>query len=128
MAISWNEYIRSLRRMAREVRPNDKPLHVSGLYRWAKHGLHGVRLETIQVGGTLCTSREALERFFARLAEARSGRTEPSHPEPVYEQRVTDASERVEQLLGPERPKAARRRDTPDLTKEDHPRTREVRP
>jgi hypothetical protein len=28
-----------------------------------------VRLESIRVGGTLCTSREALERFFARLAE-----------------------------------------------------------
>jgi hypothetical protein len=34
-----------------------------------KPGLWGVRLETIRVGGTLCTSRQALERFFARLAE-----------------------------------------------------------
>jgi hypothetical protein len=28
-------------------------------------------LETIQVGGTRCTSREALQRFFERLSETR---------------------------------------------------------
>jgi hypothetical protein len=30
--------------------------------------MKGVRLETIQVGGTRCTSMEALERFFHRLS------------------------------------------------------------
>ena len=42
------------------------------LYRWASAGLRGVRLETIQVGGTLCTSIEALQRFFDRLSRQRS--------------------------------------------------------
>src|SRR5262245_32119544 len=46
-----------------------KPTHVATLYRWAQRGLRGVRLETLQVGGTLCTSREALQRFFERLSK-----------------------------------------------------------
>ncbi|MCX7424736.1 MAG: DUF1580 domain-containing protein [Planctomycetia bacterium] len=41
--------------------------HVSCLYRWSTAGCRGVVLETIQVGGTRCTSREALARFVRRL-------------------------------------------------------------
>ena len=41
--------------------------HVATVYRWAKRGLRGVVLETLQVGGTLCTSHEALQRFFEAL-------------------------------------------------------------
>ena len=41
--------------------------HVATLYRWAKRGLQGKQLETIQIGGTMCTSVEALQRFFDRL-------------------------------------------------------------
>jgi hypothetical protein len=40
------------------------------IFRWAQTGLRGVRLETIQVGGTKCTTREAMQRFFARLTDA----------------------------------------------------------
>lgn len=45
-----------------------KKVNVATLYRWASHGCRGVRLETIQIGGTRCTSREALQRFFDRLS------------------------------------------------------------
>ena len=37
--------------------------HIATLYRWAKHGVRGVRLETVKVGGRVCTSVEALGRF-----------------------------------------------------------------
>jgi hypothetical protein len=53
--------------------------HVATLYRWAKRGLCGVRLETISVGGTLCTSVEALQRFFAGLTDIASPPTQTSH-------------------------------------------------
>src|SRR3954454_156677 len=71
LAISLSEDIRSLTNATKllPTRRGDRPPHVSCLFRWAKHGLRGARLETLRVGGTLCTSREALERFFARLAE-----------------------------------------------------------
>ena len=57
-------------------RRSGKRPHPATLYRWASDGLRGVMLETIQVGGTLCTSMEALQRFFSRLGSqsARSGR------------------------------------------------------
>jgi uncharacterized protein DUF1580 len=46
----------------------DRRIAPSTLYRWSTSGLRGVHLETIQVGGTLCTSQEALQRFFDKLA------------------------------------------------------------
>lgn len=44
-----------------------RKLHPSTLYRWANEGRRGVKLEAMQVGGTLCTSVEALQRFFLAL-------------------------------------------------------------
>jgi len=43
--------------------------HVSCLYRWTTAGIRGVVLESVQVGGTRCMSREALARFVERLTE-----------------------------------------------------------
>jgi hypothetical protein len=45
-----------------------KKTHVSCIYRWTTSGCRGVVLESIQVGGTRCTSKEALSRFFCRLS------------------------------------------------------------
>ena len=47
---------------------------IETLYRWANPGLQGVKLETIQVGGTLCTSLEALQRFFDKLSRLKETR------------------------------------------------------
>ena len=41
---------------------------VSTLHRWATRGLRGVVLETLQVGGSKCTSLAALQRFFDSLS------------------------------------------------------------
>ena len=48
-------------------RRRGKRPHFSTLYRWALKGFRGVRLETIRIGGTLCTSKEALQRFADHL-------------------------------------------------------------
>ena len=55
-------------------RRRGRKAHISTLYRWATAGCKGVVLETIQIGGTRCTSREALQRFFERL----SGQNDPA--------------------------------------------------
>lgn len=58
------------------VRRRGKRPHVSCVFRWTKTGCRGVVLESIQIGGTRCTSQEALARFFAALtAAAASGET-----------------------------------------------------
>ena len=64
------------RRMGRKI-------HVSTFYRWGTAGCRGVRLETIQIGATRCTSREALQRFFERLTgpdQAGAGVAQPTGP------------------------------------------------
>ena len=47
------------------IRRRGKPLHVNTLHRWAHKGCRGVVLETVMIGGTRCTSVEALRRFTA---------------------------------------------------------------
>ena len=49
------------------ARRKGKKVAVSTPWRWAKKGVRGVRLETLQVGGTRCTSLEAIQRFCDRL-------------------------------------------------------------
>jgi len=65
-----NETVLSLTDAAKLVpaRRGGKRPHVSCIYRWTTAGCKGVRLESIQCGGTRCTSKEALARFFARLS------------------------------------------------------------
>jgi len=53
-------------------RRRGRKIHQATIFRWAQHGIHGVRLEVIRVGGTRCTSEAALRRFFAALSAADS--------------------------------------------------------
>jgi hypothetical protein len=48
-----------------------RPPSRATLYRWISPGVNGIRLETIRVGGSTCTSEAALQRFFDRLSEVR---------------------------------------------------------
>jgi hypothetical protein len=48
-------------------RRRGRPTHVSCLYRWTTSGCRGVVLESVQIGGTRCTTREAMARFFEAL-------------------------------------------------------------
>ena len=87
------EELLSLTEAARLVprRRGGKRAHVATLYRWAKDGLRGVFLDVLQVGGTRCTSREALQRFFERLT-ARPERA--AQLEEPSEERVENELER----------------------------------
>jgi hypothetical protein len=76
------------------ARRRGKKVHVSCLYRWATTGIRGVRLETLQVGGTLCTSKQALERFFARLARRDPTGTETTPEIPAHRQREIERAAR----------------------------------
>ena len=49
----------------------DYGLDVSTLHRWSRRGIRGHKLEVIHLGGTACTSQEALGRFFAAIARTR---------------------------------------------------------
>ena len=84
-----NEQVVSLNEAARMLprRREGKKPHVSTLYRWTIRGVRGVILETIQVGGTRCTSVEALHRFFERLSI-------DDHGDPPAVPQMTDSQRR----------------------------------
>jgi hypothetical protein len=46
-----------------------KKLHKATAFRWAARGIRGVKLETIRVGGSLCTTLRALQEFCERLSQ-----------------------------------------------------------
>jgi hypothetical protein len=58
-----------------------KKIALATIYRWAMGGTGGVKLETLKVGGTLCTSVEALQRFFDALSGEDKTRPSPEQLE-----------------------------------------------
>lgn len=73
------------------LRRRGKRLAVSSCYRWAQRGIRGVRLETIQFGGTRCTTEAALLRFCEALSTS-----SPQAPAPASR---TSGFERAERQL-----------------------------
>lgn len=71
-----------------------KKCAVETTYRWSTNGCRGVVLETIQVGGTRCTSLEALQRFFDRLTAQAAGAPAPA-PAPRADRRAVERAERL---------------------------------
>ena len=69
---------------------NNRPVSPATLWRWAAHGVRGVKLETVKVGGATCTSVPALRRFVAALN---------NQPSPVTRGRQARHDEAVERAL-----------------------------
>ncbi len=61
-------------------RRKGKRPNVATLYRWSATGCRGIRLETINIGATRCTSMEALQRFFDALTAQAEHRPVPQPP------------------------------------------------
>ncbi|MGC8553533.1 MAG: DUF1580 domain-containing protein [Phycisphaerae bacterium] len=57
-----------------------EPMHIATIHRWVSAGIRGVRLEVVRCGGALCTSREAVERFFSALSATDAPAHAPSTP------------------------------------------------
>ena len=86
MAIDpWRDSILTFPQAARLVPKihRGKSTHLSTIHRWVQRGVGGVHLETISIGGSRCTSREALERFFSLITakKNRGGTCEPTRTE-----------------------------------------------
>jgi hypothetical protein len=60
-----------------ELRKNGQRVDLSTLYRWVTRGVRGVKLASVQIGGSRCTSREAVATFLKRLTEQSVGPQEP---------------------------------------------------
>jgi uncharacterized protein DUF1580 len=66
-----NENLLPCSEVARET-PGEPP-HASTVRYWRVHGIRGVKLETVMIGGRRYTSKEALQRFFAATTAAANG-------------------------------------------------------
>ena len=71
--------------------------HISCIYRWTTAGCKGVVLESIQIGGTRCTSREALARFFRRLTSGDAADIPPARLVAQRERAAAKAMKELEQ-------------------------------
>ncbi|TWU44143.1 hypothetical protein Q31b_16790 [Novipirellula aureliae] len=106
MAIDvFNEEVVSLSEATKRLPKvrNGKKLHLSTLFRWAQAGKIAndgmrVRLETIQVGGTKCTSLEAMQRFFDRLTGKVEVVTPPSITHREQRRRHERAMKELEEM------------------------------
>jgi hypothetical protein len=49
------------------LRRNGRGPHLSAIYRWVNRGVRGKRLETIVIGGSRCTTLEAVGRWINAL-------------------------------------------------------------
>ena len=92
--VSLTDATKLLPRRRKGRKPN-----ISTLYRWTTIGVRGVVLESVQVGGTRCTSREALDRFFSSLT-ARSAGSPPPAPDHRVDRRAVAQAERVLDAAG----------------------------
>ncbi len=80
--------------LARKVpsRTGKNGVHVATVWRWAKNGVHGVKLDSVMVGGTWMSSVPALHRFFAATTAA-SGDSSPSIRTSSQRERAITAAE-----------------------------------
>lgn len=81
-----------------------KPVSPSTIWRWIRKGLRAsdgrrIRLEVTYAGRTPCTSREAIQRFFSELTEARLDREDESAGEPEGRSEATENRLREAGLL-----------------------------
>jgi hypothetical protein len=65
---------------------------VTTLYRWTTNGCRGVVLESVQVGATRCTTREALQRFCESLTAAAKRNPGPPPAPKAARRRAMDAA------------------------------------
>jgi hypothetical protein len=54
-------------------RNRGKKVHTATIYRWFGRGLHGVKLETVCVGGRRFTTQAAIQSFFEAVTAHRNG-------------------------------------------------------
>ena len=96
------EAVLTLAQAAAELprRRRGRKTHVSTLYRWTVSGCRGIILESIQIGATRATSREALQRFFERLSDPDRTWENPSTRTANQRQRQSEAAGRQLEELG----------------------------
>ena len=69
-----------------------KKCNIATVYRWMTDGVRSVKLESLCVGGTRCTSIEALQRFF----DALTTQADSQHAPPPRRKQIEAAERRLQ--------------------------------
>lgn len=75
--------------------------HLSSLHRWRLHGVKGIKLETVKVGGRRYTSVEALHRFSEQTTAAADCRPVPPRSARQRKRSIEQAMREVDCLDDP---------------------------
>jgi hypothetical protein len=65
------------------MRGDGRPLLVATIRNWIRAGVAGIKLEYTQVGGSMCTSLEAVQRMTAAVTAAKSRRKQRATAAPA---------------------------------------------
>ena len=65
--------------------------HIGTIWRWYARGLHGIRLDTVMIGGRRMSSREAMQRFTEQTTAHRDGTPTPSQTAKQKQRSLDDA-------------------------------------
>jgi hypothetical protein len=81
------------------------PCSFSCAFRWTSKGVRAadgslVKLESLRVGGTICTSVAALQRFFERLGHRPDSEEAPTLRTPRQRQRAADQAAKQLEAMG----------------------------
>ena len=60
-----------------QLRRNGRSSHIATVYRWAERGCRGIVLESIVIGGSRCTTAEAVDRWIVALTASAGGEPTP---------------------------------------------------
>jgi len=66
--------------------------HYRTLWRWCAKGLRGLRLESVFIGGTRYTTKEAIDRFVGRFTDIRNDAVAPREKRKAKRQRSNEAT------------------------------------
>jgi len=101
-----NENLIPLREVPKHLppRPTGRRIHISVVYRWITRGLGGIRLESVKIGGTTYTSKEALQRFADQRSTAKhDSSTSPRMTTLTRQKQIDQSSRKVKLILGSKR-------------------------
>ncbi len=59
-----------------------RKVHIRTLESWISRGIRGIYLESIMIGGIICTSLQALSRFHVAVTEAKNSGRRPMASNP----------------------------------------------
>ncbi len=72
--------------------------HIATIYRWSKHGIAGVVLETISIGGSSFSSEEALLRFWENSTKSKKKPSDSIEPNPKTQRRQIELDQLAKEL------------------------------